>query len=302
VFAVFGTEVEVQLRDTVPARAQAAYADVGTLLQRLHRELHPWEEGELTALNRSIAAGGTHTTTLDLAALIEASQRLETATEGAFNPAIGALVELWGFHTSNYPITDPPPAADPIDALVAHSPSTRDLVLEELEVRSANSAVQLDFSGIAKGLAVRRVCEVIDRHSVGAAMVNAGGDVMVCSAGRRPWRVAVRAPGGGVLETIEVDRPLAVFTSGNYYRYGDFDGERYAHILDPSTGRPVSEIVQATVIDSNPMTADAGATALVVAGADEWERVADLLDAETAIVIDADGAVSRLDKRRAGRR
>lgn len=292
VFAVFGTEVEVQLRDTGPRQSQAAYAEVSALLRRLHRELHPWEDGALMDLNRAIAAGRAHETTPDIIELIQAAQALEVATEGVFNPAIGALVSLWGFHGSSYPITDPPPAPGLIDALVARAPSTRDLEVDGPVVRSANRAVRLDFSGLAKGLAVRRVCDALGRHDVGPAMVNAGGDVMVCSVGERPWRVAVRAPGGGVLETVEVHRPLAVFTSGNYYRYGEFEGQRYAHILDPTTGRPVDEIMQATVIDPDPLLADAGATALVVAGTARWQRIADALAAERAIVIDAQGTVT----------
>ena len=294
VFAVFGTEVEVQLRETGREQARVVLREVGTLLQDLHTELHPWEDGPLMDLNRAIAAGQAHKTTPNIAALIEASQSLEAATEGAFNPAIGALVNLWGFHTSSYPITNPPPAPGVVDALLARAPSSLALELDGLVVRSTNRAVRLDFSGIAKGLAVQRVCEIVEAHEIEAAMVNAGGDVMVCSAGKRLWRVAVRAAGGGVLETLEVDRPLAVFTSGNYHRYGEFDGERYAHILDPSTGRPVNEIMQATVIDPDPLAADAGATALVVAGTDGWRRIADALDVEDAIVIGPGGEVSRL--------
>jgi len=293
-YAVFGTEVEVHLRDTGPRESQAAYAEVGRLLQRLHRDLHPWEDGALMNLNRAIAAGGSHETTPDILALIEASRSLERTTAGAFNPAIGALVNLWGFYTSSYPITDPPPMPALVDALLVQAPSMSDLELDGAVVRSVNRAVRLDFSGIAKGLAVQRVCDALAGHDVGPAMVNAGGDVMVCSVGERPWRVAVRAPDGGVLETIKVDRPLAVFTSGNYYRYGEFDGERYAHILDPATGRPVDEIMQATVIDPDPLAADAGATALVVAGTDRWQRIAEALELERAVVIDRNGDVDRI--------
>lgn len=304
-YAVFGTEVQVHLRDTGPRESQAAYAEVGRLLQRLHRELHPWEDGALMELNGALAAGRAHETTPDIVELIEASRALELASEGAFNPAIGALVNLWGFHTSNYPITDPPPSPGLIDGLLAYAPSTGDLELDGAVVRSANPAVRLDFSAIAKGLAVQRVCETLAGHDVGPAMVNAGGDVMVCSVGERPWRVAVRGPGGGVLETLEVDRPLAVFTSGDYFRYGEFEGARYAHILDPATGRPVDEIMQATVIDPDPLLADAGATALVVAGAAGWQQLAGVLDPAATILIDADGSPLRygsLDNTPASRR
>ena len=296
VFAVFGTEVELQLREAGDDRAENAFREVGALLQRQHRELHSWEDGELMALNRALAAGTPHRTTPEIAELIEVSTALEQATGGAFNPAIGALVNLWGFHTSNYPITERPPAPALIDALVARAPSMRDLELEGRTVGTRNRAVRLDFSGIAKGLAVKRVCEIVATHQIESAMVNAGGDVMVCSAGERPWRVALRGPDGGVLETLEVDRPLAVFTSGNYYRYGEFEGERYAHILDPQTGRPVEEIVQATVIDPDPLVADAGATALVVAGPERWRLVAAALAVERVIVIDPTGQALRLPK------
>ena len=293
VFGVFGTEVELQLREATDARAEDAFREVGALLQRQHRELHPWEDGELMALNRALAAGVPHRTTPEIAELIEASASLEQATGGAFNPAIGALVNLWGFHTSNYPITEPPPSPALIEALVVRAPSMRDLELEGRTVHTRNRAVRLDFSGIAKGLAVKRVCEIVAAHDIDSAMVNAGGDVMVCSAGERPWRVALRGPEGGVLETLEIDRPLAVFTSGNYYRFGEFDGKRYAHILDPVTGDPVDEVMQATVIGPDPLVADAGATALVVAGTARWHRIATALEIEAAVVVDPGGEVLR---------
>jgi len=293
VFGVFGTEVEVKLRDTSEADAAAAFGDVGRMLQAMHRDLHPWEAGPLTELNAALAAGRPFETSADIAELIHVSQRLEAASRGTFNPAIGMLVGLWGFHTSDYPITDPPPADAQIDALVASAPSMLDLTLEGTTVESSSMAVQLDFSGIAKGLAVQRACRLIAARDIASAMVNAGGDVMVCGAGNRPWRVAIRGVDGGVLETLEIDRPLAVFTSGNYHRYGDFAGKRYAHILDPATGRPVEEVMQATVVHPDPLVADAGATALVVAGMHRWRSLAEGLEIERAVIIDAAGEVAR---------
>lgn len=297
VFAVFGTEVELQLRGATDLQAESTFRDVGATLQRQHRDLHPWEDGALMALNRALAAGKPHRTTPEIVELIETSAALEETTGGNFNPAIGALVNLWGFHTSNYPITDPPPAPALIDALVAHAPSMHDLEREGRTVRARNRAVRLDFSGIAKGLAAERTCAIVAEHEVESAMVNAGGDVMVCSAGQRPWRVAVRGPDGGVLETLEIDRPLAVFTSGNYYRFGEFEGERYAHILDAATGDPVDEVMQVTVIARDPLLADAAATAFVVAGTGRWRNLAEALSVERVIVIDAEGSISRIDKK-----
>lgn len=283
----------MQLRGVDETTAAAAFRDVGALLQRLHRELHPWEDGALTRLNRALSEGRPHETTADIVALIDAAARFERTSGGHFNAAIGALVALWGFHTSQYPITDPPPEPGAIDALTEKRPSVADLVVAGRRVTSSNPHVQLDFSGIAKGLAVRAACEIIRDLGIDSALVNAGGDVMVCGAAERPWRVAIRGPGDAVLETLAVDRPLAVFTSGSRYRFAEFDGERWAHILDPATGRPASGGLQLTIIDADPLRADAAATALVVAGPARWRAVAASMGVDRAIAVEPGGAVAR---------
>lgn len=301
-FAVFGTRVEAIVRGADKAQAAAAFRDVGALLQRLHRELHPWEDGALMQLNEALAQGRAHRTTEAIVELVQVGRRLEAASGGTFNPAIGAAVSLWGFHTSSYPITEPPPSDSDIRALLAASPSMSDLRVDDREVSSSNPAVRLDFSGLAKGLALRLACRALVERGLDFGLVNAGGDVMVCGADAEPWRVGIRNPEGGVLETLEIERPMAVFTSGNDYRYGEFDGERYAHILDPRTARPVAEVMQATVADPDPLLADAAATALVAAGRAGWRDVARSMGLDRVIVVLADGSVARLDSRGADRR
>jgi len=291
---VFGSDFEVLLRDIGPEPAAAVFADVGAAMQRIHVELHPWQDGALMRLNAALAEGRAHRTTEDIARLIERSQRFETTSQGAFNPAIGALVRLWGFHTSVYPITDPPPDPERVAALAGQRASSLDVTVDGRQVRGTNGHVQFDFSGIAKGLAVQRACEIIAGHGPIEALVNAGGDVLICRDSGRPWRVAIRDPDGGVLEALELARPVAVFTSGHYARYREFDGQRYPHILDPARGRPVDHLGQATVIDSDPLLADAAATALVVAGPKRWRAVAESMGLERVLFVDAAGSVDRL--------
>lgn len=290
-FFVFGTRVEVQLRGVTEAHASNAFRLLGPEFQRMHGEWHPWEPGALTDLNEELARGGRARTTQDLAELIDVGARLEDASMGRFNPAIGALVELWGFHTSDYPITAPPPSDAAIADRLAWQPSMRSLALDGRSVRALRRGVQLDFSGMAKGLAVRRACALLADVEITDALINAGGDVLVCGQTERPWRIAIAKPGGGILTRVELLDPVAVFTSGSDYRYGEFDGARYAHLLDPFTGRPVAAVMQATVLDEDPLLADAGATALVVAGPEAWRMVAASMGIERAVVVDADGAV-----------
>ncbi len=290
-FLVFGTQVQVVVRDLSEAQAEIAFARLGRDFQRMHHEWHPWDPGPLNALNQGLADGGWVRTTPDLVTLIEASQRMERGSDGLFNAAIGALVRRWGFHTSSYPITDLPPDDTEIQALLLRQPSTLDIQIDGQRVRSTNRAVHLDFSGIAKGLAAHQACERLAEYESVDAMIDLGGDVMICGPTAKPWRVALSDGRRGVLTTVEIAERMAIFTSGNYHRYGEWEGERYAHILDPATGYPVERIMQATVMDPDPVLADAAATALVVAGPHLWQSVARNMGAEHALIIDSDGNV-----------
>jgi thiamine biosynthesis lipoprotein len=135
--------------------------------------------------------------------------------------------------------------------------------------------------------------EHLKTQAVKGAIVNAGGDVRTFGTqGGRAWRIAVQNPLGGIIGIIETDSDEAVFTSGNYQRFGvDENGFRYAHILDPRTGWPVSQVLSATVIADSGMVADAAATALVVAGLDEWQQVATGMQLDFVLLTDEAGKV-----------
>ena len=233
--------------------------------------------------------------------MVRRSQDLEARTGGRFNPTIGGLIGLWGFHTSTYPIIGPPPDRERIDELLALRPSSSDIRIEGLSLSSSNRAAQLDFGGIAKGYAIDIACRLIREAGVENAIVNAGGDLRAFgSHGERPWRIAVRAPGGGIVGSLEAGADEAIFTSGNYERFRQENEQRYPHILDPRTGWPVEDLASVTVITDEGTLADAAATALIVAGLDEWQQVARSLGLEQVMMIDESGKVyqtARMAKR-----
>ena len=152
--------------------------------------------------------------------------------------------------------------------------------------------MQLDFGGIAKGYAVDLAIERLRELGITSAIVNAGGDLHVIGRhGDRPWRVAVRKPGGGIIGTVDVGADEALFTSGNYERFRQDQQERYPHILDPRSGWPVKDVASVTVIASKGIVADPAATALVVAGLEGWPAVARALDLNQVLVVDESGRV-----------
>lgn len=273
---VFGATAALQLRDTDPTIAQAALADASAELARLHREWHPWEASELTRLNEALAAGRSADAPPSLLALIERSRPLSAESGSLFDPAVGGLVSAWGFHTSVFPVVSPAPGRERIDAWRASRPRIADVVVEGTRVSTRNRAVQLDFGAITEGLAAESVVTILRRHGVEHALVNLGGDIAVIGdGGARPWRVALRDPFGGVLGAISLADGEALFTTGNYNRFRTSpSGTRWAHILDPRTGYPARGTAAVMVLHADPVRADAGATALYVAGPSGFEAIA----------------------------
>ncbi len=289
-FFVFGTLVDVTTWGVPKEEASEAFSHLQDQFQRMHEQWHAWEPGLLTEINRGFASGLAVMASPDIAEMVRLSQRVEERSGGRFNPAIGALIGLWGFHTSEYPILGPPPSRSSIEERVEQNPSSLDIRVDGTTLSSSNPAVQLDFGGIAKGYAIDLACDTLKSLGIGNAIVNAGGDLRAMGAhGTRPWRIAVRDPSGGIIGTIEAVADEAIFTSGNYERFRQDDESRYPHILDPRTGWPVRDIASVTVIADQGWLADAAATALIVAGLDDWVEVARSLELEQVLLVDEGG-------------
>jgi FAD:protein FMN transferase len=258
----------------------------------MHRDWHAWEPGALTRVNAAFAAGEPVAADAAIVEMVRRSQQLEELSGGRFNPAIGGLIRLWGFHTSDYPILGPPPAAEAIERLVAQRPSSRDIRIDGLTLTSVNPAVQLDFGGIAKGYAIDLACARLRELGIRNAIVNAGGDLRaIGDHGDRPWRVAIRNPGGGIVGSLETGRGRGGFHVGQLRAL-------------PPAGRPAlsahSRPAQ-RLAGHRPglgdrdrrrgLLADAAATALIVAGPDEWTEVARAMGLDQVLLVDAEGRV-----------
>lgn len=293
-FYVFGTLVNVTVATPDAAIEAQVVNDIHAQFRRMHGDLHAWKPGPLVTLNRCLISGQWCEVDASTRELIRQAQQLSARSDGLFDPGIGALVSLWGFHTDEYPIVDPPPPAEEVTRLIASSPSIDSIEFDNRgRARSHSAATQLDFGGFAKGIAVDWAVETARQAGVNGLIANAGGDLRAIGTnGKQPWRVAIRrAFGEGHLGGIIVDGDDAIFTSGVYQRYRAFDGQRYPHLIDPRTGMPVTDLLSATVIANTGALADAAATALVIAGPSSWREMATRLGIDEALVVTEDGSV-----------
>ena len=205
---------------------------------------------------------------------------LYEASQGAFDPTVHPLVELWGFGLKNSTsVTD-----SAVSAILPHVGMTTDHIdLDEQEegriyqnthIRKGDRMTSLDFNAIAQGLTVDLLGEALEEQGVAHYMVEVGGEVK-CKGVRRdgePWRIAIDRP----VEAAFGERPLqvvinvvdaAVCTSGNYRKFHEVDGVRRSHTISPFTGYPVEHgLLSVTIKAADASTADALATACMVWG------------------------------------
>jgi thiamine biosynthesis lipoprotein len=291
---VFGTLVEVTVYGVEETRAKQGVADVMHEFQRLHDLLHAWKPSELSSLNTAIALGKRQAVSTELAAMLQNAAQLSEQSEGLFNPAIGGLIQTWGFQADDFKAVLPDESQ--VALLVKAQPQMSDLVISANDIRSTNRKVILDLGGYAKGYALDQAATILKQHGISNALINIGGNVMALgSHGKRLWRVGIQHPRKpGALATLELQDGEAVGTSGDYQRYFEVDGKRYCHLIDPRNGQPVQGVQAVTIITRGAragLLSDASSKPLFIAGVAGWRAAANKMKLDQALLIDADGVV-----------
>lgn len=287
-----GTLIDITIYGVDEKTAQAGIKEVEGLMEGLHHNWHAWQPSRLTEINQKLAAGEAATLDSEGQLLISKGMELSQRSNNLFNPAVGKLIGLWGFHSDEWSGNHPPADAD-LQPLLNGKPQMSDLILEGDQLRSTNPAVELDIGAYAKGYAVDIAIEALRKHGINNAIVNAGGNLrLIGSKGKRPWHIGVRDPRGtGVIAALDARHDEAVITSGDYERYFDYQGQRYHHILDPRSGAPARGAIAVTVIADSGMLADAASTALFIAGPERWRETAKAMGIDEAMLIDDKGVV-----------
>ena len=243
----------------------ALQAMVQRALDAVVREMSPWEPlSDLSRYNHAPAGSWVRLPEATLTVLRRAIEVAE-ASDGAFDPTLGALTDLWGFGPA--PFSGAPPQAEAI-APLREAGGWRRLSLDG-ETLFQPGGLTLDLNGIAKGFGVDQAAAALDRAGVRSYLVEVGGELRGTGAkpDGQPWWVELERPpsANDAEKTVVALHDLSIATSGDYRRFFDHEGRRYAHTLDPATGAPVTHAtVSVTVLAQDCMSADAWATALTV--------------------------------------
>lgn len=239
---------------------------VDSLLQQLDRSLSTYvPQSVISRINRNEQAH------LDLhfENVFNRAQQISDETDGAFDITVAPLINAYGFGFTNKS-TLTPLVIDSLRKFIGY----RMVKLQGDTILKQNDGVQLDFNAIAQGYSVDVIASFLEERSVERYLIELGGEVRAkgTKENGESWKVGIDSPEDSfdsqrnLNAVVKLDN-RAMATSGNYRRFYEENGTRYAHIIDPKTGYPaMHNLLSATVFANDCMTADAYATAFMVMG------------------------------------
>jgi len=203
----------------------------------------------------------------ELAAVIQRALAIAKETDGAFDPTIRPLADLWGFiKKEGYRMP-----TDAELAVVLSKVNYRHIEIKGNQLIKATQDMSIDSGGFGKGYAVDRAIAALQRAGIRNAMVKAGGDLRVIGLppGKNHWTIWLEDPEKKGQRTPVKLRLGAMSTSGQYENFMIIDGQRYGHLLNPRTGKPIQSIAASTLTAPTCFESDAYATAAAVMGVEK---------------------------------
>lgn len=237
------------------------------------------ETSDIAKINNS--NGTPVTVNPETAELLKIALDVAEKSDGAFDPTVLPLVELW-----NVTKNTTPPEQDKITEGLK-SVGYKNIHLDGNTV-TAKNGVKLDLGGIAKGYITDKVVEHLKQKKVTSAIINLGGNLYLLGDKKgEPFSVGIQKPFGKQDEhsaVLMLENKTAV-TSGVYQRYFKHNGQLYHHIIDPKTGHPADNGLYAvTVIADSSSLADGLSTACLLLGTEKAIALATKYDAELIII------------------
>lgn len=273
--ATMGTRYSVSVVGGTEANAARLQKLVDERLAEVNRQMSTYDpQSELSRFNAS-ESDDWFVVSPETASVVASALELAEQSDGAYDPTVGPLVNLWGFGPDKR--RDEPPSEGEIAAAKERvgyqAVETRALgSTEPPAIRKTKPGVYLDLSSIAKGHGVDVIGELLEGEGIDAYMVEIGGEVRAkgLKPAGKPWRIGVQrastGPEQSLQEVVEL-RDKCLATSGDNYNFFEVDGVRYSHTIDPVTGRPVTHnLATATVLADTCRDADGQATALLALG------------------------------------
>ena len=249
-------------------------SDIEDVMQQVDNSLSPFNKSSvITAINNNTSTKADKY----LTEVFTLAQTVNKETDGAFDITVAPLVNAWGFGFRSG--TRPTEAqTDSLLAIVGQEKVS----LKDGEIIKSDPRIMLDCSAIAKGFGVDKVAEFLADKGIENFLVEIGGEISARGKNSRgtEWNIGITKPIDDSLSINQENQAVlqitdkAMATSGNYRNFYYEGGKKYAHTINPHTGKPAqSDILSATVIAESCAVADAYATAFMVLGSEKAKEI-----------------------------
>jgi thiamine biosynthesis lipoprotein len=261
---LMGTEAKVVLYAADSTEAASAAGQAFDHINELNEQLSDYmTDSEVSRLSKTrgqpIAVGE------NLWNVLITGQNIAHASEGSFDVTVGPLTLLWRKAMRRATLPD---AVEITNALAAVGYWFLELDASSRTVQLNGENMRLDLGGIAKGYAADEALKTLMKAGFSSAAVDIGGDIALGNAppGSSGWSVEVfDLNTEGELETEKlILENCGIAVSGDTYRYLEYDGVKYSHIINPRTGYGVEHERRVAVVAPSAMIADAWASAYSV--------------------------------------
>lgn len=260
-------------------------------VQEIENKMSRYQGGSEIDLINQNAGGEAVSISPDTYFVIKTALDYAEKTEGAFNPLIGDIVDLWGIGTENARV----PSDDELNNFLPYIDYHQlELTQNPYTAKLTSDKAKLDLGAIAKGYAADEMRDVLLEQGITSALLNLGGNVIVL--GNKPgadlWSIGVQDPlatDRGDIAALLKAKDTSVVTSGSYERFFEVDGVRFHHIMDPFTGAPAENgVISSTIITPSSTDADALSTSVYILGKDKGLELLESLPNVEGIIISSD--------------
>ncbi|SEK65534.1 thiamine biosynthesis lipoprotein [Colwellia chukchiensis] len=270
--------------------AEKLQQGIDAALLELNQQMSTYiADSELSKFNHATSLEPIKVST-GLARVLKEAIRLGRLSNGALDVTVGPLVNLWGFGPEFRPETIP---SQELLKRTKAGVGLDKLVFENGMLAKTVPDLYVDLSTIAKGYGVDLVAEYIEANGINDYLVEIGGEMRLKGFKHTGelWHVAIEKPitNERLVHQIIVPKDNAVATSGDYRIYFQVAGQRFSHIIDPATGKPINhKLVSVTVIHPSSMTADGLSTAMMVMGEEKALAFAKANDLAAYFIVKTD--------------
>ncbi|MCX7097127.1 MAG: FAD:protein FMN transferase [Methylococcales bacterium] len=276
--AAQGTTYHISYWSKLPMDGKDIETSVKNELDAIDKTLSNYRPDSVIELFNSAENTESQVVGNEIVSLVRVAQVVHKASQGCYDLTFKPLFELWGFRKDELAI----PNDQTLLKTLSQIGMDKLEVVDDTHLRKKQADLKVDLSSIAQGYSVGKISKLLEQKGISDYLVEIGGELQ--TRGQKPnseaWRIALEKPLPGEQRmqkviTMPKDSPLSIMTAGTYNHYFDFQGQRYSHILDARTGRPIShDLVSVTVIHDDPTIADAWDTALLCLGQSEGMKAA----------------------------